>query len=351
MNTIQMQKTFYKVGDFLSWQRAESLELNPDFQRRSVWKVGAKSYLMDTIVRGFPVPIIFLRDKLTDLSTYEPKREVIDGQQRLRTIISYVAPDLLPDFDPKRDRFTVKRTHNDELAGKSFNQLAPDIQRQIVDYRFSVHILSSGVDDRTVLQIFRRMNSTNYTLKPQELRNAEWFGEFKTSAYDLAAEHLDYWRTWGTFTEDGIARMQEVELTSDLCNFIINGISAGNKPQIDRIYRQKDETYPERLIVEERFRSVMATINEKLGTAMRHSVLGKQALIYVLFAWFYMKLFGANATVNTDIEVGSISPDEIAELKLKVERLEDDDANDWLRRPKDIRTRKEMIEYFGVKVG
>jgi len=350
MNTIRMQKTFYKIGDFLSWQDAGTLDLSPDFQRRSVWKVGAKSYLIDTIVRGFPIPIIFLRDKLTDLSTFEPKREVIDGQQRLRTIIAYVKPSLLPDFDPNRDGFTVKRVHNDMLAGKRFDQLSPDAQRQILDYQFSVHILSSSVDDRTILQIFRRMNSTNYNLKPQELRNAEWFGEFKTSAYDLAAEHLDYWRKWGTFTEDGIARMQEVELTSDLCNFIINGISAGNKPQIDKIYRQKDENYPERSIVEERFRIVMSTINQKLGTDMRHSILGKQALLYVLFVWFYTKLYGNDDIFNKNIEVSNVSPDEIAELKLRVGRLEDNDTNNWLRRPKALPIREEMVRYFGIEV-
>lgn len=350
MSIIPLQKTFYKVSDFLSWQRAGTLELNPDFQRRSVWNVGAKSYLIDTIVRGFPIPIIFLRDKLTDLSTFEPKREVIDGQQRLRTIIAYVSPKLLPNFDPNRDQFTVKRTHNVTLAGRSFDQLPQDIQRQILDYSFSVHILSSGVDDRTVLQIFRRMNSTNYVLKPQELRNAEWFGEFKTSVYDLAAEHLDYWRRWGTFDENGIARMQEVELTSDLCNFMINGISAGNKPQIDKIYRDLDEDYPNRPIVEQRFRTVMSAIDQKIGNDMRHSHLGKIALVYSLYAWFYIKLYGINAAANIEIVPGNISPNEIAELKLKVERLSNDDTHDWLRRPKDASTRREMIHYFGVEV-
>ena len=59
MAPITTQKTIFKVSGFLSWQRNNSLLLSPQFQRNSVWKSGTKSYLIDTVVRGFPIPIIF----------------------------------------------------------------------------------------------------------------------------------------------------------------------------------------------------------------------------------------------------------------------------------------------------
>jgi uncharacterized protein with ParB-like and HNH nuclease domain len=105
---INIAKTVYKVSDFLSWQWSNSLVLSPSFQRRSVWPKAAKSFLIDTVVRGLPIPIIFLREQ-TDLNTLEPIREVVDGQQRLRTLISFIEPDLLKDFDPERDSFVVKK--------------------------------------------------------------------------------------------------------------------------------------------------------------------------------------------------------------------------------------------------
>ena len=89
MKTWQINKTVFKVSDFLSWQKAGNLDLTPPFQRRSVWKKGAKSYLIDTIIRGLPIPIIFIRDKQSDEFSLEPLREVVDGQQRLRTLISF----------------------------------------------------------------------------------------------------------------------------------------------------------------------------------------------------------------------------------------------------------------------
>lgn len=79
MADMQTLHTQFRVSDFLEWQRAGTLQLNPNFQRRHVWKKGAKSYLLDTIVRGLPIPIIFPRDLPADLKTFRAKRDVIDG--------------------------------------------------------------------------------------------------------------------------------------------------------------------------------------------------------------------------------------------------------------------------------
>ena len=201
MANINIQKTFYKVADFVTWQRNNNLVLTPEFQRRSIWKPGAKSYLLDTIVRGLPIPIIFLRDRRIDPDKYEPTRVVVDGQQRLRTVLGYIDPDLLPDYDTERDCFTVRKAHNKDIAGKQFNELDPDIKNTILDYEFAVHVLPSRMDDREVIQIFRRMNSTNYTLNRQELINAKYFGEFKTSVYELATEQINRWKQRKTFSK------------------------------------------------------------------------------------------------------------------------------------------------------
>ena len=179
-----IQKTVFKVNDFLSWNRAGSLILSPAFQRRPVWPKGAKSFLIDTIVRGIPMPIIFLRER-TDLKTLEPQREVVDGQQRLRTVIAFIEPDKLPNFDEQRDSFTVDKVHNAELAGKRFRELSATTRQRILDYDFSVQVLPADTEDREVLQIFGRMNSTGFKLNEQELRNAEFFGAFKELMYKL----------------------------------------------------------------------------------------------------------------------------------------------------------------------
>jgi len=291
MRILDMTQTQYKVNDFLSWQRAGGLILSPSFQRRAVWSGAAKSYFIDTIVRGLPVPIIFLRE-LRDLKTLETKREVVDGQQRLRTIFAYVDPSCLPDFDERRDAFIVSTTHNKEIGGKRFSQLPDDTRDQILDYEFSTHVLPSGTDDRQVLEIFSRMNATGVRLNPQELRNAKYFGEFKSSMYELAYEQLPRWRSWEVFTENEIARMQEVETTSDFALLILNAQFTRRKPILDKAYKDYNEKYPDEKEVTRRFRATMDAIDDTLGRELRTMVFKGKGLFHTTFALFYDLLFG-----------------------------------------------------------
>jgi hypothetical protein len=308
----------------VSWYKNGTLVLNPEFQRRSVWKLGTKSFFIDSVVKGLPIPIVFLRDKGVDLKTYEPTREVIDGQQRLRTVFAYIDPTLLADFDPGRDDFTVRKTHNADLAGRRFKDLDPDLQRRILEYQFNVHVLPSDVDDRDVIQIFRRMNSTNYALNAQELRNAEFFGELKSSVYQLAAEQLHRWRKWKTFTPDAIARMLEVELTSELLLLMLKGeITGRNQKVITHAYEERDgdDKFPERVEVENRFSSVMDSIDDKLGEEMSESPFGQRSLFYGFFAHFYDLSYGLDSSLKKKLQPKTIPPDRIAWVKLAGERI------------------------------
>jgi hypothetical protein len=291
----QVSKTHYKVSDFFTWAKAGTLILSPSFQRRSVWPLGAKSYLLDTIVRGLPIPIIFLREQKTDLNTLEPKREVVDGQQRIRTLLDFVAPTVLKDFDPARDSFTIKPAHNKELAGKAFKDLPTDVRQNILDFQFSVHILPSSVDDREVLQIFARMNATGVKLNAQELRNAAFFGEFKTSMYAISAEQLPRWRRWRIFTEAQIARMAEVEITSEFAQLMIKGIVGKTQRGIDTLYKELEDQWPDKAEVERRFRHCMDELDNAIGGDLANTQFRNRAAFHALFAAVY----------NTTFQIGS----------------------------------------------
>ena len=298
MDSLDVTKTQYKVSDFVSWQRSGSLVLSPSFQRRPVWRHGAKSFLIDTMVRGLPIPIIFLRDQRSDLHTFEPKREVVDGQQRIRTVLTFIDPSLLEDYIESRDAFYVRATHNKDISGKAFNELPVNYQQRILDYEFSVHVLSSGVDDREVLGIFARMNSTGVKLNPQELRNAEYFGEFKTSMFRIAAANLPRWRAWDVATEDEIARMQEVELTSELAMVILSGIGGKTKPRIDNLYKRFDKVFPTKNEVERRFYTIMDTIEDRIGAKTVAALFNGKTLVYGLFSAVYDAQFGLGSELH-----------------------------------------------------
>jgi hypothetical protein len=298
MAGYQILRTQYAVSDFVAWQRNGTLELNPNFQRRSVWKKGAKSYLIDTIVRGLSIPIIFLRDVPVDLQTLQSKRDVVDGQQRLRTVLAYVDPALLKNFDNTRDDFRIDPTHNPDLGGKSFAQLPREYKRQILDYQFSVHVFPPDTDDREILQIFARMNATGMNLNAQELRNAEFFGHFKTLAYNIATEQLTRWREWGIFSPDQIARMNEVDLTSEFMILIMQGQLEKNNTIINAFYRDFDASFPDEQEVANRFRTTLDRLETLFSAATISSYFRTRTMFYALFATVYGLLYGLRNTSN-----------------------------------------------------
>lgn len=292
MPPLEILRTSYRVSDFVSWQQAGALELSPSFQRRSVWRPIERSFLIDTVVRGFPMPVIFLRDLASGLDELTPARQVVDGQQRIRTLLGFVSRDLLPDHD-ERDDFTVRPSHNREIGGKRFDELLPEVRRRILNYEFSVDVFRSDTDDREILQIFARMNATGVKVTAQELRNAEYIGEFKALMYRLAAEQLPRWREWGIFSEQEIARMEEVELTSELALLMVRrSLSGRDQSALDKIYRDNEESFPRAKDVARRFRFIMDSVDEKLGDVLTETAFTRKTLAYPLLAAIYDLHYG-----------------------------------------------------------
>lgn len=297
MSSLKPTKTVFTASQFLDWQRSATLKLSPVFQRRPVWKGPARSQLIDSISRGFPIPIIILR-QVQDLSTLKSTLEVVDGQQRLRTLISYLDPTALPEFDKSRDEVVVRRSHNADIAGKPFAKLTDSQKRAVLDYEFSTHILPASVGDETVFRIFARLNSTGLSLNKQEIRNAEYHGSFKTLAYELSFQYLDSWREWGVFSNDAIARMDEAEAVSEFLIVMIEGLGGKSQGKISRYYKDNDEDLAPSNILSERFDKVMAAIDSSAGGELASSVFSRPALFFSLWVAVYDHLFGLKSPLR-----------------------------------------------------
>lgn len=76
----------YSPLDFAQWKAGNSLSLTPKFQRRGVWKPAARSFFVDSLLRGMPVPPIYLR-QMQSPERDRVIREVVDGQQRIAAVL------------------------------------------------------------------------------------------------------------------------------------------------------------------------------------------------------------------------------------------------------------------------
>lgn len=326
MRINDITRTVYRVRDFFDWKKAGKLEMSPSFQRRPVWTPSAKSFLVDSIVRNFPIPPILLRERVMGLKELDSKLEVVDGQQRIRTILTFIDPKLFSDFKEDKDNFTVKSYHNKEISDKQFSALSQEIQQQILNYQLIVHVLPSSAEDREILEIFSRINSTGVRLNDQELRNAEYFGEFKTSMYVLAAEQLTRWRNWNIFSESRLARMEEVQLTSELILMIINGLTNQKQKLLDDLYDTYENEFIGRNEIEKRFRFVMDEIEKKLGTDFKNNIFSGKILFYPLFSAFYNQIYGLNSDLKRKISPKKISSAWITNLIKKGEDIKNSKA-------------------------
>ena len=295
-DALRTTKTVYPISQFLDWQRQGTLDLSPVFQRRPVWKRPAKSLLIDSVLRGYPMPIIMLR-QLQDLKRLTMRMEVVDGQQRIRTLLAFIDPDCLPDFDPEKDYVSILKAHNDEHGGRTFDQLPDDTKTQLFDYQLSTHVFPLTVSDTLIFRVFARLNSTGLSLNGQEVRNAEFHGAFKSFVYDVSFENLDRWRQWRIFSDGNISRMAEAEAVSEYIIAMMDGIVAKDQRSITKYYREHEGDFAESDVIRARLRRTLDAIDKCFGDLLPKTAFRRAALFYSLFSAVYDHMYGLESSL------------------------------------------------------
>ena len=171
------------VEELLAWRKDNSLTINHEYQRGEVWGKDQKKLFIDSILRGYPTPLIYLHEKKTTrtmsgkpITNYN--YEIIDGQQRIKTLYQYVegAFDL---FDPNNDQETrfpnFMKQKKCSWAGKYFNDLSDEDEKAILETEIPTVIITSE-DDNEVRDLFIRLQA-GLPLNAQEKRDA-WPGGF-----------------------------------------------------------------------------------------------------------------------------------------------------------------------------
>lgn len=288
---LDISTSSYTAQEFFHWHKAGQLHLSPDFQRGEVWKTPARSFLIDTILRGFPIPPLHIR--LTSSTGGVLSREVIDGQQRLSAIIKYLEGDFAIT------RFQTVEELAPPWAGRRFSQLDSSLQERIQTYSFNCEMYKGQIADSVIREIFSRINMYSVPLSPQEIRNGKYFGEFKQAVYELAREHEKFWMDADIFTSTGIARMLDAQLVSELLALQISG-QQDKKVSLDSIYHRFEEKWPERSERCSRFRHVMDVIRSTFGELLPSTSFRRPPFFYTLFAVVYHRLYGVDQTLPKD---------------------------------------------------
>jgi hypothetical protein len=255
------------VQEFLNAHKSGELNVSPWYQRRAVWSTAHKAYLVNSVFEQMPVPSIYIRHTI-DIEEEKTVKEVVDGQQRVRSLLEY-----------RDNKFGAR--HPDHTRRVFYKDLTVPQRERFLLAKVPVAYLI-GADDSDVIEIFGRLNAVSKTLNAQEKRSAKYSGEFHQFCLKQAVERLSIWRGLNIFSATEISRMTEVQFSAELAIAMINGMSDFSAARVDAAYSSWDEDFPEMEAVTKRFDRVFKLIAALKPEAIRDTVFSRSPVFYSL---------------------------------------------------------------------
>lgn len=170
LNSIRIEKGRMSLFEIKRRCEKGDVILNPDFQRNKIWSKRQNSELIESILMGIPIPIVYL------FQSKDTKIQVVDGRQRITATREFM--------DNKFKLTKLKIMKN--LKGKKFTDLEPFQQRKIEDYQIDTYLIQPPTPERVKFDIFDRVNRGGTKLNKQEMRNALYQGQATTLLKELS---------------------------------------------------------------------------------------------------------------------------------------------------------------------
>jgi hypothetical protein len=243
--------THLTVAQFCEGLESGTIVINHEYQRQpGVWPAEARSFLIETILLGFPVPKLTLH-LVTERSTRRTTSEIVDGQQRAMAVKDFA-----------NDGFRLSRNIAIEDArAQTYSALPPELQQRFLSYPLGIDQLVN-VTSEDIREIFRRINSYEVPLNPEEQRHAKHQGPFKWFIYRLAKDYSNKMNEMGTFTERQLIRMADMKLLAEISHALIYGVSTTSKRSLDKLYDSRDVDFEEENVLEGLIRGALDFVEQ-----------------------------------------------------------------------------------------
>ena len=252
--SIHTQSADAPVETLYNRYKRGQLNIQPSYQRKYVWDAKKASQLIESILLGIPIPIIYLAQD------QDGHVNVIDGQQRLTSLFSFIDG----KFPNNRTFKLVGMNVFADLQGKTFKDLTDAQQSAIYDYPMRAITFTKDSDPELQYEIFARLNTGSVALNDQELRNCIYRGPFNDLIKSLA-ENEDYRKLLGL--KDAHPRMKDVEL-------VLRFLSFHKKTYIN--YASPSKSFLNDMMRE--YRNASETDLRKMSEAFKHAVQNTKTL-------------------------------------------------------------------------
>ncbi len=229
LTTHHGQKT---VDELVSMYTKKRLNLSPAFQRQSVWGIKDRQLLVQSLLEGVPLPSIYLYRQVGAGGI--PKYDVIDGKQRLETILLFLGKGPLAKDEDLWIRTAF--AEDDPLEWWEWSELSKAIKNQLLTTKIATIEVEGGLGE--IIDLFVRINSTGKSLTGQEKRSARYYtSPVLRAAQRIADDQLPFLLKQHVVSPTQAKRMKHVELMTELLLAINAGQPLNKKSKIDEIIR------------------------------------------------------------------------------------------------------------------
>ncbi len=283
------------VNDLLDLRKAKMLVANPEYQRGEVWTRAQQKRLIDSVLRGYPIPLIYLHHIATKVGGHTREDfEIIDGQQRIASLSDF-KDGAFKLFDPVKDAEEARfpsfiQEQPCPWGGKNFDELEPDLQERFLNTKLSVVMVETGVANEA-RDLFIRLQA-GMPLNSQEKRDA-WPGNFTEFVLKIGGKpQVPKYPGHDFFPVVMKAKTQKRgefrQLAAQMIMLYMTHRESGgeslcaiNRDAIDTFYYkhldfdlQSDEA--------KRFREILSVLTQTLSDGKRPKVIGHEAIHLVL---------------------------------------------------------------------
>jgi len=249
MKTLSRETNTVTIATFWENHLLGKYNYDPPYQRKSVWSEEKKSFLIDSILQNFPIPPIFLHQKI-DTTTGKTTYDVIDGKQRLSAIMQFIRNEI-----PSSSESDL--AVSEDVAGVYFEDLD---EKSLLPYKshfwkYAIPIeYVDSEDHRIIDEIFDRLNRNGEPLKGQELRNSKYYDSNLWHAVVELSEQ-NFWQK--RLKSLDAARMEDLEFISELLFEVLEGkpLSA-NQKILDQMYAKYSKDKEPLVSAKKRFSEV-----------------------------------------------------------------------------------------------
>jgi len=232
----------------------KSVDIAPEYQRHFIWKEDRQSQLIESIFLGIPVPSLFMATNKD--STWE----VVDGLQRLTTIVNFVGDiDTIKKVNPSCSILRIKGLEKlSSLNDLRFIDLPKSLQLLFMTRPIRITVLNDRSDLEVRYDLFERLNTGGVILHPQEIRNCIFLGRFNDIIKELASDQ--------NFV--GVLRTKE-NLEELVLKFFAyyqdrNLFVHGVKDFLNEYMKKKTKEFTDEQKLKDIFRETFKVLNQKL---------------------------------------------------------------------------------------